>query len=240
MVKEDTLAHYMAVLLEGDRLAVRRVVEETLQTGVPANAVYMDLIWPIMIEIEQLYKDSRISAAQEHMATRINRTIVDQLQNKLPRKATRDKKVAICSGPGESSELGAQMTADLFESDGWEVRFLGAGLCNEDILMFVHEYRPDILLIYGTVAQEAPSIRQLVDRIRDVNAFPEMKIMISGGLFNQAEGLWEEIGAELFASTAGEAVKVAENADQMLPTEPNRTINRRKRRRQQRINAALN
>ena len=80
-------------LLRGDRKSSRCVVEQTLQSGTPANSVYVDFIWPIMVEIENLFRSDRITAAQEHLATRINRTIVDQLQNKLPRRTNRNKKI---------------------------------------------------------------------------------------------------------------------------------------------------
>ncbi|MHC4309294.1 MAG: hypothetical protein ACYSSN_05070, partial [Planctomycetota bacterium] len=83
-----------------------------------------------------------------------------------------------------------------------------AGLTNDDILAFVNEYAPDVLLIYGSTPKQAPNVRQLIDTIKDINAWPEMRIMLSGGVFNRAEGLWEEIGADLFASTAFEALQV--------------------------------
>jgi len=231
MVKEEIKVRYLEVLLEGDRRQCRAVIEETLQSGVPANRVYLDLIWPIMVEIEKLAKDNKINPIQQHLASRVNRTIIDQLQNKLPRKPARDKKVLVVSAAGEPAELGAQMIADLFDSDGWEVRFIGSGLTNDDILAFIHDYRPNILLIYGTEPQDAPDVRRLIDTIRDINAFPEMKIMLSGGLFNRAEGLWQEIGADLFAPTAVQSVKIAANADQIVSNWSERTINRRRKRR---------
>lgn len=209
MIKEGTLERYLDTLLQGDRKQSRVVIEETLQTGLPANSVYVDVIWPIMVEIENLARADRITSTQEHLATRINRTIVDQLQNKLPRKTTRNKKIVICCAKDELQELGAQIMTDLFESDGWEVKFLGGGLTNEDILAFIHDYAPDILLIYGTKPKQAPDIRRLIDTIREINAWPDMRIMVSGGLFNRAEGLWEEIGADLFAATALEALQAA-------------------------------
>ncbi len=48
MITEQTLAKYLAPLLRGDRQACRRVIEEALQSGIPANAVYLHLIWPVM------------------------------------------------------------------------------------------------------------------------------------------------------------------------------------------------
>jgi methanogenic corrinoid protein MtbC1 len=123
--------------------------------------------------------------------------------------------------------------ADLFESDGWEVKFLGGGLTNDDILTFIHENAPDILLIYGSTPKQAPDIRQLIDTIRDINAWPNMRIMVSGGLFNRAKGLWQEIGADLFAATALEALQLASKDTPIEPEE--RQLNRRKKRGQKAV-----
>jgi len=229
MVNEDILARYLEPLLRGDKRACQAVIEETLQSGVPTNSVYVNIAWPIMVEVERLLRADKVTAAQEHLATRINRTIVDQLQNKLPRKPYKDKKIAICCAAGELQELGAQMMGDLFESDGWQVRFLGGGLTNDDIFAFVNEYAPNVLLIYGTAPKQAPGVRQLIDTIRAVNAWPHMRIMVSGGVFNRADGLWEEIGADLFAATALEAVQIACSETRTAPYE-RRTIKRRRRR----------
>jgi methanogenic corrinoid protein MtbC1 len=218
---------YLESLLKGDRNKCRSIIEQVLQSGTPANVVYSDIIWPMMVEIEKLARNDNITPPAEHLATRINRTIVDQLQNKLPRKSVRNKKIIICCVEEELQELGAQITADLFESDGWQVKFLGGGLTNDDILTYVNEFAPDILLVYGTAPKQTPSVRKLIDTIKDVNAWPKMKIMLSGGIFNRAEGLWEEIGADLFAATAFEAVQIASSEQPMKQV---RMINKRKRR----------
>lgn len=229
MVDRNTLARYLEPLLRGDRKSCRLVVEEALQHGIPANSVYVNMVWPVMVEIEKLLREEKISPIQEHLATRVNRTIIDQLQNKLPRRPERNKKIVVCCAQDELQELGAQMMTDLFESDGWEVRFLGGGLTNDDILSFINEYAPDILLIYGTTPRQAPDVRRLIDTIKSVNAWPDMRIMVSGGLFNRAEGLWQEMEADLYAETAIEALHVALD-DRLLPQGEKRTINRRKKR----------
>ena len=232
MIKEVVLERYLDTLLRGDRKRCRTVIEETLQSGIPANSVYVDVIWPIMVEIEKLFRSDKVTSAQEHLATRINRTIVDQLQNKLPRRPSKDKKIAVCCAPEELQELGAQIMADLFESDGWQVKFLGGGLTNDDILAYINEYAPDILLIYGTAPKQAPDVRRLIDTIRTINAWPNMRIMLSGGLFGRAEGLWQEIGGDLFADTPIEALRVA---SEDRPIEPELAAVNNQRKRHQRI-----
>ncbi len=231
MIKENILARYLEPLLQGDRKACRSVIEEALQSGIPANSVYVNIIWPIMVEIEKLLRNDKITPIQEHLATRVNRNIVDQLQNKLPRRPRKSKKIVVCCAPEEIQELGAQMMTDLFESNGWDVRFPGGGLTNDDILTFTNEYGPDILLIYGTGPKQAPGVRRLIDTIKSVNAWPDMSIMVSGGLFNRAEGLWQEMEADLYAETALEALQVA-SGDKPVVNCEKRTINRRKKRRQ--------
>ncbi len=229
MIDKVFLQQYLDALLTGDRRQCRTIIEDILHHNNASIAgVYSDVIWPIMMEIDSLYRAERITSAQEHLATRINRTIVDQLQNKLPRQPQTGKKVVVCSSLHQISELGGQIIADMFESAGWDVRFLGGGLTSDDILSFVHQFCPDILVIYGTEPGETPQIRGIIDRIREINAAPAMKIMLAGGVFGRADGLWEEIGADLFAENAVEAVQIASDGNQ-AKYQPVRTINQRKR-----------
>ena len=209
MITEEMKVNYLGKLLVGDRIGCRNIIGETLQTGTPVSIIYTELFWPVMNEVEQLYRNHHIDLIKEHMATRINRTLVDQLQSKLPRNENRGLKMIITCADDEPEELGAQMCADLFESDGWEVRFLGGGVPNDEIMTMIAGLQPDIIFIYGVKPSGAPAVRKLMDTVRDIGACPKVRFMLSGGVFNRAEGLWDEIGADLFAPTAEEALKVA-------------------------------
>jgi hypothetical protein len=56
-----------------------------------------------------------------------------------------------------------------------------------------------------------------------------MRILVSGGLFNRAEGLWQEMEADLYAADPIEALQVA-SGDAPVAQGEQRTINRRKKR----------
>jgi len=236
MLNEKFLQRYMESLLAGDRRGCREVIEDVLHNNnASIIGVYSEVIWPMMLEVDKLFRADKITSVQEHLATRINRTIIDQLQNKLPKQQQNNQRVVICSSAKEISELGAQMIADMFESAGWSVRFIGGGLTNDDILTYVNEFAPNILVVYGTEPSDTPMIRNIIDRIKEVNAHPDMKIMLCGGVFGRAEGLWEEIGADLYAPTPAEAVEAATKENSII--EPVRTINKRKRKYQQLVKA---
>lgn len=206
------LDDYMSQLLAGNRAACRNIIQARLAELNNATKIYEELLWPAMERVEKLYRCDRINIASEHMATRINRSIADQLQLSLPKNTPNGKRVVISCADGEPEELGAQMTADLMESQGWEVFFMGGGVPNDEILSLVGQLRPQLLLIYGTRPQGVPGVRLLVDMIREIGVNQTMNIMVSGGVFNRADSLWKEVNADLFAKTAAMAIPLAEAA----------------------------
>ena len=55
-------------------------------------------------------------------------------------------------------------------------------------------------MVYGTIPPGHAMVRQLIDLLHDVGISPEIaEIICSGGIFNRAGGLAEEIGSDLFA-----------------------------------------
>jgi len=223
----------MIPLLEGRRQECRDVLDEAMSDGLGATQVYRSVIWPAMEHVAQMYREDRISLAAEHMAIRISRALADQLQSRLERGTPNGKRMLLTCAEGEPEELGAQMCADLFEADGWDVYFVGGGVPDDEVLELVGRLRPDILTIFGTQPGGVPGVRRLIDLIREVGSNPTMNIMISGGVFNRAEGLWKEVNADLFAPNAAEALKIAATAKPRKPEIriPGAPKKRRRRRR---------
>ncbi|HRX87165.1 MAG TPA: B12-binding domain-containing protein, partial [Phycisphaerae bacterium] len=100
---------YLETLLEGNRQGCRELVNQQLEQQHDATRLYFDLIWPSMTEVERLFRADRINTATEHLATRINRSIADQLQPYLRRMPTNGRRIIITCADGEPEELGAQM-----------------------------------------------------------------------------------------------------------------------------------
>jgi methanogenic corrinoid protein MtbC1 len=117
----------------------------------------------------------------------------------------------------------------LFEASGWTVRFGGGGVPNDEVLKLIGEHRPDVLVMYGTLPSAVPSVRKLIDYLREVNSCPQMQVMCCGGIYKRAEGLSEEIGADLFAPDAATAVKVASENPEKRATLEQQTVGRTRR-----------
>lgn len=234
MPSQFVFESFMTPLLAGNRVQCRSTLVEELSGAADPTKLYHDMLWPAMQRVEQLYRGDRINAAAEHMATRILRSLADQLQSRLKQQARNGRTILITCADGEPEELGAQMCADLFEARGWETYFLGAGVPNDEIYALVGQLRPEILLIFGTQPQGVPGVRHMIDMIREIGVNPTMNIMVSGGVFNRADGLWREVNADLAAKTALDAIPLAESAEPRKPVipQPGAPKKRRRRRRQ--------
>jgi len=217
MTMAEIFTQYLEHLFNGCRAEARELIFGAQDRGVATSKLLKAVIWPAMVQIEKLYKQDRISRITEHMATRINRSLADQLQVYLRREPKTGQRLVVTCGDGEIEELGAQITADLFEARGWSVWFLGAGVPNDEILQFVGEVCPDVLCIYGTQPVGVPNVRKLIDLIREVGVCEQMQILAVAGVFNRADGLAEEIGADLFATSAEQAVRTVEAHPVRIP-----------------------
>ena len=217
MSTSELFKQYLEHLFLGKRCEARELMFGAMDRGTTASRLLMHIIWPAMEQVEHLYRKDRISRIIEHMASRINRMVADQLHGFLARKPKSGKRMVVVSGHGETEELGAQIIADLFEGEGWTVWLLGAGVPNDEILQFVGEVHPDILCVYGTSPAGVPEVRKLVELIRGVGICDDMQVLVSGGVFNRADGLAEEVKADLFAPGIEEVLQIVPDHPVRIP-----------------------
>ena len=83
--------------------------------------------------------------------------------------------------------------------------------------------------MYATLPSGVPGVRKLIDYLREVNSCPDMQIMCCGGIYRRAEGLSEEIGADLYADDASQAVMIASEHPSRRATVDQQTVGRSRR-----------
>jgi len=228
---EPLLTRYLQPLLAGRRAECFDLINQALAEGQTAEQLLCDVLWPAMVQVERLFRDDRIDAVHDNMASRINRTVADQLQAHLSRRPPNGKRVVLACANEPREELGAQMIADLLQAEGWDVYFVGGGVPHDEILVLIGRLTPHLLLIFGTQPQNVPHVRRLIETIREIGVCPEMNVLISGGVFNRADGLWREVGADEFAPTARDVLCIANRLGPRAPNPPRLGIVKKRRRR---------
>ncbi|MCH8345249.1 MAG: cobalamin-dependent protein [Planctomycetes bacterium] len=216
-------------LITGDRTATRAIVQETIDDGVSPEELSQAVYWPALEMINSLYRADQLSTLAHHYGTRLLRSLVDQAQARYTQKPSRDRTILMFSGPGEADELAGQLVADLAEANGYEVFFGGGGVANDEILAEVGARSPDILLLFASAPSDAPNVRRLIDTIQEIGATPSLQIVVGGGVFNRAEGLAEEIGADLWSNDPADLLEKLASEPNRRATPDQRTVGRHRR-----------
>lgn len=203
MSAEILIERLFESLISGDRQTARTIVSEQTEAGVSNEILLTDLFWPAYEMVERLHREDQITTLAHNMASRLLRVLVDQTSRELVGGSDASpvgRTVFACCGPSEGSELGGQMAVDLLEASGFQVQFAGGGLPVDEIRATVQQNKPDALLMFCSEPSDLPDIRVLIDSLYEIGACPHTQIVVGGGVFNRAEGLAEEIGADLWAT----------------------------------------
>ncbi len=212
------------LLITGDRKSARAFIAEAITCGWTPEEISENGFWPILDAINTLYRSDQMTSVAHHYATRLLRTLVDQVQAGYTQQTTNNKSILLFCGPSEADDLAAQIVADLCEADGWEVKFGGGGVPADEILAETNECKPDALCMFSSAPCDAPHIRNIIDTIKSIGASPNTQIAVGGGLFNRVEGLAEEIGADLWASTPADLKTKLTTQSERRATADQRTV----------------
>ena len=229
MQREVLMEQFFTALISGNRSDSRAVIDQLIDSDCEADKIINRLVWPTLEQIQNLYRNDQMTEMAHHFATRLLRSTVDQLQIRLVQQERREQTALVMCGPEESEELAAQIVADLLEADGYDVYYIGGGVANDEIVAQLNEMQADKLVVFGAVPSTVPSTRLLIDHLHEIGACEQTQVIVGGGVFNRAEGLAEEIGADLWANTPEELVEeMAENPDRRM-SEDQRTVGRKRR-----------
>ncbi len=227
--RDATQERFFTSLISGHRDATRQVVQELMESDYPAEKIYDRLFWPTLEHIQKLHRADQLTALAFNYATRLLRSLIHNIQPQLEKSRRISKSVLLMCGPEESEEIAAQMTCDLLEAEGFDVYFVGGGVANDEIVNEIGEMKTDILVMFGAVPNTVPTTRLLIDRLHTIGACPNLQIVVGGGVFNRADGLAEEIGADLWAKNPSELVKALAKEPDRRMTSSQRTVGRKRR-----------
>lgn len=230
MHAEALVERFFEVLITGDRPMARTVVAQAEKALGGPLPLITELFWPTHQMIEKLYRADQMSRLSHHMATRLLRVLIDQNAAKLDFSGSNNKKVLAFCGSNENEELGAQMAVDMLEAHGFTVCFGGSGVAADEILPRVNLEKPDVLLMFCSAPQDLPEIRSMIDQLREIGASSSTQIAVGGGVFNRAEGLAEEIGADIWATSPMEMAETLIEEPARRAAVNQRTVGRNRKR----------
>lgn len=215
-------------LISGDRPASHRCIDEAIDADVSAEDILSELIWPTLEHVQTLHRNDQLSQLAYQYATRQIRQLVDHLQLRLERSEANGLRCLVVTGEEQSEEIAGQMAADFLEAAGYTVFYCGGGIANDEIIEELGKLKIDKLVIFGAVNTTVPATRLLIDHLQDIGCAPQLQVVVAGGIFNRADGLAEEIGADLWAHDPADLVEALATEPDRRMTEEQRTVGRKR------------
>jgi methanogenic corrinoid protein MtbC1 len=199
---------YLSALLASDRDTARQLIITALeQDEISIKELYLHVFQPVQYEVGRLWLLNKISVTEEHYCTAATQAIMSDIYPRIISSRRAGKTlVAACVG-AELHEIGVRMVADFFEMEGWDTFYLGAGVSPDAIISAISTRKADLVALSATMTYHVPLVQELITAIRNISLESTPLIMVGGMPFNSAPDLWREVGADLWAVDAEQAVR---------------------------------
>jgi excisionase family DNA binding protein len=194
-------------LVRGDEAAVWQQVQDQLAYGTEPEALYLQVLGPVMHAIGEAWAAGELDVGEEHQASTVMQRVLGRLG---PLFATRGRKrgtIVIGAPPRERHSLPIALLADPLRGRHFEVVDLGADV---PVGAFADAtVRADRLLAVGVCATTASarSIRETVAALHAATTAP----VVLGGAAVASEQVATRLGADHFSAGAGDALAIFES-----------------------------
>jgi corrinoid protein of di/trimethylamine methyltransferase len=202
------LAELCEAVVSGDVDAVTGAAKEAVRKRVdPVKAIENGLSKGARI-IGDKFERLEIFLPDLLVAAEAMKTGLEILLAEIPKDKTLRKGTVVCGTVrGDVHEIGKRIVAALLQANGFEVYDLGADVPSSKFIEEAGRVRADIIGLSALMSSTLGAQKDVIDYLKAVGERKKYIVMVGGGPTTQE---WaDQIGADGYAKTAPEAVKLA-------------------------------
>jgi len=172
---------FLHALIAGNHLLCSELVHSYLAKQNSINALYENIITKVLYDVGELWEFNKISVANEHMASAIVESIMNQLYFDIISKEKKGKTVIAACVENEFHQIGIKMISDIFEMNGWDALFLGSNIPLSELISFIKDKNPDLLAISLSLYFNFPALEKMIHMVQ--KEFPGLPVLVGGQAF---------------------------------------------------------
>ncbi len=210
-VGEDERAEFLALVFGADDQAPTRLVADLVRRGVPAAALYVELLGPTAEALGRMWVDDTCDFFDVTLGMgrvhRVARELGHSFGSEPPVSAPIGRALLACA-PGEQHSLGVYMVAEFLLRDGWSVRVaaLGAG---DSLAAAVRDDWFDVVGFSAACDVRLLTLRREIASVRRRARNPHVGVLVGGRIFVEHPEFVSRVGADAFAASAADAPRCA-------------------------------
>jgi methanogenic corrinoid protein MtbC1 len=203
MTKSDSrrVSEFSSKLISMDRVGAESILSQSREHNSPLEIVE-NLIVPALEKIGCGWENGTVALAQVYMGSRICEDLVDLFLPPSCSERISQPKMAIAL-LDDYHALGKMIVYASLRASGYELQDYGR-LTSQELIQRICDDPINIILISTLMLRSALQIKEV--RAGLLAAGLQTKIIVGGAPFRFAPELWNEVGADAWGTTAGEAV----------------------------------
>jgi corrinoid protein of di/trimethylamine methyltransferase len=197
-------------LMAADREGALAATRELLDAGVDPTKILQDGMAAAMLELGARWNRGEVFLPEVVAAAELFKKCNELVEPALIATGERQEghRVVMATVKGDLHDLGKNMVGAMMKTAGFEVHDLGKDIPAPAIIEAVRERRPAIVGLSALLTTTVPEQRNVILALEEAGLREKVKVMV-GGAPVTAE--WaREIGADGFAPSAPEAIRVAQ------------------------------
>ncbi len=209
MTRQEYLKKIAEAMEEGFPRNVERLVREAVEDGVAPKTILQEALIPEMQKIGSLYKDEELYIIKILSSARAMQSGMKVLRPYLEKdKGFSCGKAIIGTAEGDLHDMGKNLVALMFETEGFEVIDLGVDVTVKKFVRAVEE-NPDAVLVCVSflLTTSMENMKHIVETLNKYKKQYHFKIMVGGGPIT--EEFARKIGADAYTEYAYEAAQAA-------------------------------
>jgi methanogenic corrinoid protein MtbC1 len=207
---EGGIDHFVSLVLAPDGEPAYAHVERLLATGVPREALFLDVLAPAARRLGELWQEDMCDFMDVTAGLARLQNILHELSPELlspPTLTTIDRHVLLATAPGEQHTFGLSMVESFFRSAGWDV----TSDPELDPARLVAVRRFGIIGFSLSSETRLEALGAAIRAVRRASRNPSIGVMVGGHLFMERPELVALVGADLTATDGLTAVLLAQS-----------------------------
>ncbi|HZD81950.1 MAG TPA: cobalamin-dependent protein [Nitrososphaeraceae archaeon] len=149
---------------------------------------YDKLLKSVMYRIGDLWQKGQLDVATEHASTNTGISLIKIINERITARTRSQKysskyKAVICTPDGELHGLACNMIESLLLNNGLKVYNISTSIPTDEGTKYIHDVRPDIVLISVTLSENIRSAERLIQQIQ-TKYNNKLPIVVGGSAFN--------------------------------------------------------
>lgn len=200
---------YRAVL-EGDKQKAEKLATEAVKSEYDPYLVIENGLVKGIEELGEKWEQGTCFLPELVLGAEAVKAGISILQEPiLKSKAMKNlPRVIIGTIEGDIHDIGKTLVATMLSANGFEVIDLGVDVKSDNFVKMAKKYEPRFLCLSSLLTTTMQNEIRVIEGLRKANLRKKLKVMVGGA---PASPSWaKEIGADLYAENAIQAVKVAQ------------------------------